>query len=205
MFYYHTKFYSKNENFSESPKANFHVIWILTMYSNQVESLHNLVSPFYGPSCKLQQAKNSPIILFIYTKFNSFFSTIFKLLLCLWVNNCLKSWLLCLWELSSSFSYPLWPVCNASWHLLRVLLKNPLVYKGSGSDITLWVETLAPLSQRQPGKTLAFPLPLGKKGHLFFSCLSAGKSAYHFQREHQLLDEAKVCTSGSFKTVSASY
>lgn len=47
IFYYRTRFYSKNENFLKSPKAKFHAIWILTTYSNKLESLHNLVSPFY--------------------------------------------------------------------------------------------------------------------------------------------------------------
>lgn len=47
FFYNHTKFYCKNESFSKSPKSNFHVIWILTTYSNKVESLHHWVSPFH--------------------------------------------------------------------------------------------------------------------------------------------------------------
>lgn len=64
---------------------------------------------------------------------------------------------------------------------------------------------LAALSQRWPGKTLAFSSPLGKKGHLFASHLSAGKSVYHFQRENQLLDDAKYVLQEAFRTVSESY
>lgn len=104
-------------------------------------------------------------LFYLYTKFYRCFSTILKSLLYLWVNSHLKSWLFCLWELSSLFSYPLWPVCW-NWYMHRIsLLKNPLVHKTSGSDIILWVErNLHPHVRDSLAKPLHSHCPWERKG-----------------------------------------